>query len=129
MTTTTITQQAQARLVDMTVEDVLVLSDLAKDWGLGLTPPDPRAAVPLAYLAYVPPQLEEAFARVFPHLPARVRGFNWYPGRYTYLFEEAALLAVLVAFGLAPRQLKRHIHRWWCGSTYVVVRKRARRPA
>jgi hypothetical protein len=56
--------------------------------------------MPLAYLCYCPESLEAAFAEVFPHLLARVRRFWAYRGRDTYLFEEAAVRAVLVAFGL-----------------------------
>jgi hypothetical protein len=114
----------KTRLTDMTPADVMVLADQAKDQGLGLTPPDTRAD--LAYLAYCPPQLEEAFAAVFPHLPAIVRRINNYGGRDTYLFEAAAVRAVLAAFGLGAAQVAHHVHRWWGGGTYVRVRKRAR---
>jgi hypothetical protein len=117
-----------ARLKDMTRQDVLVLADQAKDQGLGLTPLDPRGKVRLAYLVYCPPELEKAFAEVFPHLVAKVRRFNNTPSREVYLFEEAAVLAVLTDYGLEQAKLERHVCRFWHGGTYIRV-IRARRTA
>jgi hypothetical protein len=119
----------KVRFRDLTPEHVLVLADKVKEeQGLGLTGLDPAGPTQLAYLCFVPPQLEAAFTQVFPHLPARVRAFNNYGGRDTYLFEEKALLAVLRAFGLAPCQLERHVHAWY-RNTYVRVRRPRRRHA
>jgi hypothetical protein len=121
-----VTMNPTARLKDMTREDVLVLADQAKDRGLGIADLDPKGETQLAYLCYVSEVLEAAFATAFPCLLVEVRAFNRYGGRFTYLFEEAALLAVLTAFGLDPARLERHLHGW-NGGTYVrVVRERAK---
>jgi hypothetical protein len=119
--------QTGRRLKDMTPADILVLADQAKDKGLGVTPLDPKdpSQQELAYLCYCPWDIETAFAQVFPHLFATVRRFNGYGGRDTYLFEEAALLAVLKAFGLDPARLAWHVHGWR-NNTYVRVLKRRR---
>ena len=111
------------RLSDMTPADVLVLADQAKERGLGVTPVVPNGPVPLGYLCWCPKKLEAAFARVFPHQWAKVRAFNAYSGRYTYLFEEAAVLAVLEAFGLERARRERHVHRWHGGTRARVVRR------
>ncbi len=119
----------EASFRDLTPAHVLVLADKVKEeQGLGLTPLDPKDPdqLQLAYLCYCPEELEDAFAQVFPHLFATVRSFNGYGGRDTYLFEAAALRAVLKAFGLEPAQLERHVHGWWSGSTYVRALKRRR---
>jgi hypothetical protein len=115
--------QAGPRLSDMTPADVQVLADQAKERGLGVTPVGPNGPVPLGYLCWCPKKLEAAFAKVFPHQWAKVRAFNVYSGRYTYLFEEAAILAVLTAFGLGPARRERHVHRWHGGTHARVLRR------
>jgi hypothetical protein len=95
----------KVRFRDLTPDHVLVLSDLAKEWGLGLT----LRSGPLAYLCYCPDAIEAAFKTVFPHTLGRIRD-PYGPSRLVWLFEEAAVRAVLSAFGLADNQLDHYIH-------------------
>jgi hypothetical protein len=97
----------KARFRDMTPADIYVLADLAKEQGLGLAPA--REAGPLAYLCYGRPEIEEAFMMVFPHTRGRMHD-PYGPSRLVWLFEEAALRAVLAAYGLEDHQLDHYAH-------------------
>jgi hypothetical protein len=98
----------KARIRDLTPDHVLVLSDKVKEeQGLGLKPA--RGVGPLAYLCYCPEGIEAAFRQVFPHTLGRIRD-PYGPSRLVWLMEEAALRAVLSAFGLEARQLDHYVH-------------------
>ena len=97
--------KAKVRFRDLTPEHVLVLADRAKEQGLGLAP----ACGLLAYLCYTPEAIEAAFKQVFPHTLGRIRD-PYGPSRLVWLMEEAALRAVLSAFGLDDRQLEHYVH-------------------
>jgi hypothetical protein len=94
----------KARFRDLTPEHVLVLSDQAKEKGLGLT-----LTGPLAYLCRCPDAIEVAFRQVFPHTLGRIHD-PYGPSRLVWLMEEAAVRAVLSAFGLEDHQLDHYVH-------------------
>jgi hypothetical protein len=114
---------AEVRLQDMTPADVLVLADQVKDQGLGLTPTDQIKEGDWGYLAYCPSELEEAFTQVFPCRLGQVRNLGR-PARQVWLFEDAALRAVLRAFGLTEARVCRHVTARRAYSTLVVFDKR-----
>jgi hypothetical protein len=100
----------KARFLDLSLEDIYVLADQAKDQGLGLREAAEVGPDGLAYLCYCPPEVEQLFASVFPAKLGRKASAGGSPSRLVWLMEEAALRAVLTAFGITGSRLDYYVH-------------------
>jgi hypothetical protein len=119
----------KARFLDLTLEDIYVLSDMVKDQGLGIREAAEVGPPGLAYLCYCPPEVEQMFASVFPCKLGRKAAAGGDASRLVWLFEEVALRAVLTAFGITGSRLDYYVHpmqmyavsyvKWLDGKKYL----------